>query len=362
MNLPTSSRRRTWRRIAAGAAALALTSTLAACGDDESGGGSGDSAPLKVAIGSNALAYAAFWAAEANDLFEEHGVEVDVVNANALAVAPTMLTSGEVDVLLSSAAQSVAVAGSGKEVSNVFALFDYAIEGARIVGAEGVTSIEQVQEMGDDCTLVTTQRGTSTYAFARQVVRAYDLDCTISEVATNQLSVTNLTSGQATLSAMTVQDAASATAEGANVLVNPSELSAEERARIVPNAFPALTAMGLTDRLEERSGDVEKFLAALAEGLEMARTVDAEELAESFATLPHFPGMKKEDMVGALQAGVVGLPESGLITEEAWGHALASYEADFNLPDFSADDPAFAYDKMVATRYLEAATGAGGAE
>ncbi|MBL7501969.1 ABC transporter substrate-binding protein [Frankia sp. CNm7] len=339
---------------------MALIVTAAGCGSGsiEAPSSSGNTPTIKIAIGSNALNYVDYWVAEAEGLFKKHNVRVEIVNSNALAVAPALLTSGQIDLLLSAVGQGVAVAATGKPVSIVYNLYNYSPGGAAFVGGSDITSIEQLRDKGSDCKLATTQRGTGAYAFARQLMRAYDLRCQISALATTALAVNSITSGQADAATLAPADAATVVEKGGHYLLNPATITDQEAAKIVPNPFPALAVMGLAPALQAKSREVENFLAALEEALKEASSGDPGEIAQKISTLTYFPGLSTETMTRSLTPTLAGLPttsEGGQITEGAWSTALKSFQEDFDLPGFDAADPRFAYAKLIDMSYLDRA-------
>jgi molybdate-binding protein len=349
------------RGIAAAAALTAMAAGLAACGsgaDAGSGTAGGTDPTLKIAIGSNALNYLPYWVAEADGLFAKHHVKVDVVNANALAVAPALLTSNQIDLLISASGQSVAVAATGRPVSIVANLYDYSPRGGALVAGSKVTSLKQLQDMGSKCTLVTTAKGTGTYAAAQQYMRAYNIHCKVSALATNALTVTTITSGQADVGTFTAADGAAVVAKGGHYLQNPATMTDAEAKKLVPQAFPALTVSGLKPSLKAKAPAVEKFLAAIDEALTVISTSTPGQLAASISRLPYFTGLSESTMTKTLPVIVKAVPvpaTRGKITENDWKAALTSFDKDFDLPGFDPSAPQFAYDKMIDMSYLDAA-------
>ncbi|MGY4979381.1 ABC transporter substrate-binding protein [Streptomyces sp. 900105755] len=351
------------RRGIAGAAALVVAAAgLAACSsarsDTSSDAQTATRPTLKIAIGSNALNYAAYWIAEADGLFAKHHVTVDVVNANALAVAPALLTSGQVDLLISAAGQSVAVAATGKPVSIVANLYDYSPRGGAFVGGSKVTSIKQLKDMGSDCTLVTTAKGTSAYAAGKQNMRAHGIHCRMSALATNALTVTSLTSGQADAGIFSTADAAAVVAKGGHYLVNPATMTDAEAKKLVPTPFPALTVTGLKPTLKAKSQAVERFLAAIDDALGTISSSTPANLAKSLSHLSYFPGISTTTMTQSLTPILTAVPPAaseGKITQASWEAALTSFQRDFEIPGFKASAPQFAYSKMIDMSYLDAA-------
>ncbi|MGI5461162.1 ABC transporter substrate-binding protein [Streptomyces sp. CA-249302] len=348
--------------LAAAAALVAMATGLAACGtgsSDSSSATDTDANPtLKIAVGSNALNYLPYWVAQSDGLFAKHHVKVDVVNANALAVAPALLTSGQVDLLVSASGQSVAVAATGKQVSIVANLYDYSPRGGAFVGGSKVASIKQLQGMGSNCTLVTTAKGTATYAAAKQYMRAYDIHCKVSALATNALTVAGITSGQADAGTFAAADGAAVVAKGGHYLQNPATMTDAEAKKLVPAPFPALTVTGLKPTLKSKSQAVERFLAAIDDAFRTISSSTPEDLAKSLSRLPYFTGVSRDAMTRTLPVILKAVPtpaSGGEITEAAWKAALTSYYKDFDLPGFDPSAPQFAYSKMIDMSYLKAA-------
>lgn len=351
------------RRGIAGAAALVVAAAgLAACNSASSDTNSGTQTTtrptLKIAIGSNALNYTAYWIAEADGLFAKHEVKVDVVNANALAVAPALLTSGQIDLLISAAGQSVAVAATGKPVSIIANLYDYSPRGGAFVGGSKVTSIKQLKDKGSDCTLVTTAKGTASYAAAKQYMRAYGIRCKMSALATNALTVTSITSGQADAGIFTTADAAAVVTKGGHYLQNPATMTDAQAKKLAPTPFPALTVTGLKPTLKAKAQAVERFLAAIDDALDTISSSTPANLADSLSHLSYFPGVSTTTMTQSLPSILTAVPTAasrGEITEGSWQAALTSFQKDFDLPGFKASAPQFAYSKMIDMSYLKAA-------
>ena len=344
-----------WRVLAGFIAALVAVSLLTSCGQDgDTGGSSGKT--IKVAVASNAVNYAPFWVALSEDLFKKHGVEVDVVNSNALAVAPSLLSSGEIDLLLTSAGQEVSVAGAGKPVNVIQAMFNYSPRGLAFVGGKDVKSMDQLRALGSNCKIATTQKGTAVYAYAKQVRRAYDLRCSLTELTTNPLEVAAMTSGRTDAGAFTPADASTVISKGGTALIDPTTMTNEEVTKIVPKPFPILTVAGLTPTLKAKSDAVERFLAGLQDGLSQVSKVTPEKVAAALSKTKYFPGIKEQDLAESLKPAMSSFPtgpDAGAISEDDWATTLESLQRDFGLPGFDAGDPKFSYKTVVDMGYLE---------
>ncbi|WP_375481075.1 ABC transporter substrate-binding protein [uncultured Jatrophihabitans sp.] len=337
-------------------AAAATVTALSACSSESGKSGDAGGAHIKVAVASNAVNYAAFWVASGENLFKKHGVTVDVVNANALAVAPSLLTSGRTDLLLTSASQEISVAAAGKPINIIQAMFNYSPRGLAFVGSSKVKSMAQLKAKGSNCKIATTQKGTAVYAFARQVARAYGLKCSLTELTTNPLEVAAMTAGRADAAAFTPADAVTVIARGAHALIDPSSITDRQAAKIVPKPFPILTVSGLTSTLKKKSPAVERFLAGLQEGLGQLRSESADEVAAILAKTPYFQGLSAAQLAQSLKPAMSSFPSgarAGVISEADWTTALKSFQLDFGLPGFDAKDPKFGYATIVNMSYLK---------
>lgn len=344
-------------------AILAMALAVAACGgDDESegGGAAGRAEPekLTITIGSSTPYYSALWVAFANDLFAEHGVEVDVLSYNGITTQAQALATGQADLAVTSVSSIAALRGQDQESKVLFKLtsWDYRV-GALMTKPE-IKTLADLEARGDDCKLGTQAPGFGLYGFAIGVTGATNVKCQLVNYGADPEIIAAFTSGAVDAATMSALDALRLKNEGkANLVIDPFTVSEQEGRKYVPNAFPFWVVGGIEESLEKKRLAVERFVAALLEAAKMAESMDPQQLGETTKEVREgFDGKPLEDLVTSyeLVKPNMGTAETARITAEDWDIVLDALTF-WKQPGIAADDTKFSYESVVDSSYLDKA-------
>ena len=314
---------------------------------------------LDIAIGAPSAAYGALWIALGENLFEKHGVDVNVVNYHAISTGSAMLVSGQIDIFGHSPMGGIRIAQQGKPISYVMSLGNQKALFNTLVGKQEIRDIAQLQALGTNCRMASTPPGSGLAAITVAYIRAFDLKCTLDVVGTTAMLSSGVASGQYDAAIVQSQDGYMLKAEGkANILVDPAELSEEEIKRIYPFQHPYLVLSGVPGNLQAKREGVVRFIGALREGMKRLDGMTAEEAAEIQAKIKEaVGGIPIESLVAQWKLVFPTLPEgpdAGSIREENWSDLLESAPLFWSITDLAGSKEA-SYQNMVDMSFFEEA-------
>jgi ABC-type nitrate/sulfonate/bicarbonate transport system substrate-binding protein len=349
--------------LAAGITAMAAT-VAAAAGERKAE----DS--LTVAIPNPLVNYTAPFVAKAAGYFEKHGVNVtlrEATGANTL----NMLVTGEADIAISSSTQGMQLSQQGKQVSHFYI---YSRDpGSWLIGAPGITSLEQAKALGDKCKILGGLVGSQSYGFGflyRDVKRLGLEKCSVDSAPTTATLLARMASGQATLASVpytTVKLAIQA--YGAKVLINPN-LPGYRKQYNLPN-FISGTWYGLQDNLQAKRSAVVKFVRAIndastlmvpknltqltryLQGFGSFNTVEFNSLRTQLQNTIRYIGAGTNQATAAeIKKNPKALKSNpGWITQKAWTESLRQY-AKWDVPSLQLSSEVHSYRRAVDMSYL----------
>ena len=374
-------RRIGWRTVLA--VVLASLLLAAACGDDdedaqgatstvgtESGGTTTSLEatttslepvePLKVAIGSPTTLYGAAWVALGADLFEKHGVEVEVVNFNAFSTGSAQLASDQIDIMFSSPVVGLSLASEDIELSYIYRLLDNEYHLPVFATAKDVT-IDELRAMGSDCRLSGPPAGGGIYMMGNHFLEAYELGCEYvpQDVTT---AVPALISGQVQAVVSLPTLIFPAAEQGlVNLIYDPRTVSEAEGKRLVPFQHPGLLAYGKKETLAAKREAVVRFTAALQEASEVIMNSTAEEVANIAVKVEPFATAELAPFIQSWELTIAGIPsgdEPGRLSESEWSALLDAIPA-WGVADLDVSDPRLSFDAVIDMSYYEEAAARG---
>jgi len=372
------------RRVAGWLAVTAVLLLVAgACGDDDDAAGTTTTAaaggettttaagettttalepvdPLKVTIGSVGEVYAGTWIALGADLFEKHGVEVEVTTYDGIQSGLAQLTADQIDLFFFTPLLGLNLANEGIEVSYVFRFADFSGYAGAFATAPDITSFDDLRARGTDCRIATNPVGTGYYFLAKAYSEAYDLQCEIVPQNSATLALPAIASGEVQAALVVPAAAYTAEEEGVvNLLFDPRTATEADAEKVVPEAHPFTIVFGKKDVLSEKREAVVRFVAALQEATQIVQESTPEELAsttlkvEPWATTD--PGRLAETWT-VIQRTVPPGAESGRMSEDDWDLALRGV-VNWGVEGIDPADPDLAYDKVVDMSYFDEAAG-----
>lgn len=325
---------------------------------DESEEVSDEPEQLTLAISTGSTNYGPVWTALAANLFEENGLELEVLTGTGPGTQ-ALLSSGQADVAMFTISFPLQVAIQGLDTSVIYTNGRNAIP--PLATHSSITSIEELQDL-DECRLASSERGTSFYAAAIHVMEYLDLDCEHIGVSDPGALGNGLASGQYDAAVHASAVIASPVAAGeANLLIDPQQADPELVEGLNAFQYPALVTFGLTENLEDKREAVTRFIRALYQGGQIIGDESAEDIADLILTeAPElFPGQTIEPFTVAWIDSKEAVPtddERGYIPEELWPEVL-DYVHGFGLDDFDPDNPDLNYHDRVDMSYWYDATG-----
>lgn len=343
-----------------GVATLAIVAASAtACSTPSDDGSEGDVPSLRIATFSSAVNYAPLFIASEQGLFEKHDVDIQIPNSNAAGTMSALLVSGQIDLGITNAAQAAQVSLAGKQAQVLYNIQNFTGRTVTLTGTAGITSIDQLVEKGSACRLGTTGPGSAAFAWMNSFVEQKGLDqCEIVQFATNPLELAALTSGQVDAASLTVGDSATAVNQGANLILNPADMTDAEAEAVVPDPTPVIAVVGMEDSLPDNKVAIERFLAALLEASQILVDSTPEEVGEMLQRSGFLGDLTAEEITAALGSQLANFStgaEAGFISEEQWDATRNQFATIWQLPDFDPDAPEVAYDKMIDMSFLNAA-------
>lgn len=125
---------------------LAVPMLLAACGGDDGGGGEGvSSEPVRVYVGVD-TAYAPFWVAQSEGLFEEEGLNVELVQFPQGGDGADALIAGEID--LGGSGDATILQRQPRGPLKALAVLQQSGDYLKLVVREEISSVEEIETIG----------------------------------------------------------------------------------------------------------------------------------------------------------------------------------------------------------------------
>ena len=342
----------------------AATTTTAASGATTTAGAESTTTalepvdPLKVTIGSVSEVYAGTWIALGDQLFEKHGVDVEVSTYDGVQSGLAQLTADQIDLFFFTPLLGLNLANQGIEISNIFRFADFTGYAAAFVTTPDITSFDDLKAKGSDCRIAATSVGTGYYYLALAYKEAYGLECEIVPQGSATLALPALTSGEVQAAVIVPALAYGAVEQNVvNILFDPRTATEAEAEKVVPEGHPFTLVFGKKEVLEKKREAVVRFVAALQEANKIVQESTPEELAE--ITLQVEP-WKTTDPAKLAQTWKVTQqtvppgPDSGRMSEADWNKALNGV-VKWGVEGIDPADPDLAYDKVVDMSYYDEA-------
>ena len=368
------------RRVAAWAAVTAVALLLAAaCGDDDDGAtattttaGSGASTtagettttameevdPLKVTIGSRSEVYGATWIALGENLFEKHGVPVEVSSYDGIATGLAQLSADQIDLFFFTPLLGLNLANQGIPMSFIYRFSDIDYRTAAFATAKGIATVDDLRALGSDCRVASTSVGTSFYRMALAFIEAYGLQCETVPQASGTLQVPALASGEVQGAVVIPTMAYQAAKDGIiNLQYDPRSVTEEEGTKVFSESYPHIVVFGKKAVLEEKREAVVRFVSALQEASQIIETSEPLDLAnitvkvEPWATTDP---AASADSWAVIQKQVPLGEEAGRIAEDEWNNVLKGLVS-WGVEGVDPADADISYDAVIDMSYFDEA-------
>ena len=313
---------------------------------------------LNIAVSSSVAAYGSFWVALADNLFEKHGVELNIVSTNALSTGSAMLVSGQIDLLLSSSFLGMRIASQGKPLKLLYNFANMDARGNAFIGKPDIKSIEDLAAKGTDCRVLILPSGTATWAMYQGIASKYNIQCEVSTAGTVPLVVSGVVSGQFDAAEINTQEGITAEAEGkVNMLLDPRTMTDEESHAIYPYSHPILNLLGMGPDLEKKREDIARFIAALREASALMEQRSSDELGMVAEQLPDVFGTTTSEALA--QQWALAMPflpsgeNAGMVSEDEWVALLTAGPKLWGMPEDLPKLPAVSYANVVDMSYYK---------
>ena len=344
--------------------ATATTTTAAASGASTTAGGETTTTalepvdPLKVTIGSRSEVYGATWIALGENLFEKHGVPVEVTSYDGIATGLAQLSADQIDLFFFTPLLGLNLANQGIPMSFIYRFSDLDYRTAAFATAKDVATIDDLRAMGSDCRVASTSVGTSFYRMALAFSEAYGLQCELVPQASGNLQVPALASGEVQGAVVVPTMAYQASKDGIiNLQYDPRSVTEEEGAKVFAESYPHIVVFGKKAVLEEKHEAVVRFVSALQEASQIIETSTPLDLAnitvkvEPWATTD--PAASAESWA-VIQKQVPLGDQAGHIAEDEWNNVLNGL-VEWGVEGVDPADPDIAYDAVIDMSYFDEA-------
>lgn len=247
-------------RTAIGRLALALAAVSAACGGDAAAGRQS----LRVAV-AQWPGYDVLYLAEAEDLYAQRGVDVEIVDMYSISDAQRAFSRGEVDGLAMTLAGAPVLDRSGRRYATVM-LLDYSDGGDAIIAARDVEGVADLE--GRTVGVELAPLGIHLWTRALET-HGLDVDSVEMRYAAPGELPSLLRSGLVDAIQTSAPRTSNLAAAGYPVIFSSSEM---------PGEIVDVVAFG-SDVLRERREEVEGFVAAWTDALDLLESDEASALS-----------------------------------------------------------------------------------
>ena len=344
--------------------ATATTTTAAGAATTTAGAGATTTTelepvdPLKVTIGGTVEQYAATWIALGDDIFQKHGVEVEVTNFDGVAAGLAQLAADQIDLFFFTPALGLNLANNGVEISYIYRFSDLDFRYGAFATIPSIHSFDELKAMGSGCRLAAPSVGTSLYALALAFQKAYGLTCEIVPQASGNLQIPSLASGEVQAAVAIPTMAYTAEQSGVvNILHDPRTVSEADGEKVFADRYPHMIVFGKKAVLEEKREAVVRFVSALQEASGVLASSTPEQLTqialkvETFATTD--PVLSAETWK-IVKTQVPTGPDPGRISEDEWNKTLQGLVT-WGVEGLDPADPDISYDAVVDMSYFDEA-------
>lgn len=359
INLPR--RRRSAFTFLAAVATAVLAVVGCSSSNQPTSTGSNSTPTLKIAIGAPSVGFGAVWIALDQNLFAKNGVNVKVVTYTGVQVLPSLLTSGNADLVMNTNSAFFSLMLAGQPAQVIFNLQNYSWKYGTVMAKPQIKSIADLQALGNKCRLATSAPGTGTYGWMLEFEQAYNLHCTYVDTPTLPAETAAVTGGSADAAVTLLATAQSAASHGlANIIFDPSKETAAVGQKIIADSFPSVGILGLKSNLEAKKAAVTSFVKALQQADAIIQKSTPSQLAQmTIASAPSAWGSQTPAAVAAgwsiLQVTSPGTPP-GFIPESSWSDAL-KVQSGWGLTSIDFQGSALSYSNAVNMSFYQAAAG-----
>jgi ABC-type nitrate/sulfonate/bicarbonate transport system substrate-binding protein len=314
---------------------------------------------IKLAIASAAVVYAPIWIAMSENLFQKHGVDVELVSSNALSTGSAMIASGSADLLATTSFLGMHIANQGKPLSYVMNLTNMNAGINAVVARPSIKSFDQVAAMGSGCKTIVLPQGTATWAIYRGVESRYHLNCSVGTAGTVPLLVADALSGQFDVAVLNPQDAYAARDAGkVNILFDPLKTTPDVSRGIYPYVHPLSAVFGLKENVQQKRDAVQRFVGALKEAnaIVCQRSPEAlgqeisEKLPAVFGSTP-VPALVLQFKVN--KAFFPCGPRAGFISADEWNEMIKAAPVYWGFSTEDLAGPGVKYANVVDMSYFD---------
>jgi ABC-type nitrate/sulfonate/bicarbonate transport system substrate-binding protein len=317
--------------------------------------------------------FAPVFVAKSAGLFSKYGLNVNIIE-NTGANTLNMLVSGQADITLFSTSNPNILAGQGQPTT-VF-MNGLRDSGAALIGHQSITSLGQLQALGDNCHITTTAIGTQAYGYAYQYTHIAKLGlqkCRIESAPSNAVAVARLASGQVQAAVLPLPFAITFVNQiGAHILISPNKRG--YRKSLGLPEFISSVYFGLTSTVEAKRPLIIRFIKAINDTNKLLVPKNLTQLTRYLQPFDSFKNVEFKTLRTSLQfiisymgpganyasaAAIKKRPNAltsnpGYIPAAAWNTSLQQIEL-WGLSNFDASTAAYQYKARVDMSYLAAA-------
>jgi ABC-type nitrate/sulfonate/bicarbonate transport system substrate-binding protein len=271
---------------------------------------------LTVAISNPLVNFAQTFVAKSAGLFDKYGVNVTIkegTGANTL----NMLVSGEADVTTFATTAGMLLSQQGKQMSHIYSWSSD--PGSFLIGAPGITTIDQAKALGDKCTILGGAAGSQGYGYAiiyRDFAPLGLSKCKVESTPSTPTLLARMAAGQATLASVSFSGAKlGVDAYGAKILINPNLPGYRKKYQVA--SYMTGSIYGAKDNLQSKRAAVVKYLEAMDDASKLLVPKNLTQLTKYLATYSSFSASDFNSLRTQLQNSIRYIGEGANVTPAA---------------------------------------------
>jgi ABC-type nitrate/sulfonate/bicarbonate transport system substrate-binding protein len=338
-------------QVLAAATAFAVALALASCGTDKEGEADAPvkdtgSMDLTLALQSTVLQFADVYYAIETGMFEEAGLNLELIPNASTAMLPT-IASGGADIALSPTPSALIAAKKDIDTRIIYNTRQFA-------GLALLSNKQSVDELkSPDCRIGTTSVGTTAFSVGNQINEGLELGCSVIPVGGNSIPtlVSGVKSGffPAIVTSWDTALIAQQQDPSLELLIEPEDYA--EAPLAPPNGpYVWMSVWGPKDVLASKATAIRTFLETLRQAEDEIRDSSPEEVAEVVHGMEFYSAVPTDVIAQALELDQ-GNATGKTISESDWKIALEAYET-WGLDGFVADDPTNSYEARIDNSYV----------
>jgi ABC-type nitrate/sulfonate/bicarbonate transport system substrate-binding protein len=304
-------------------------------------------------VGSPNFLFGQLWVAQGADLFEKHGVTVNIANPNAGATGASALVAGQADVLVTGIGSAMGIIKQGFPAKFVYGMANFDWRAHTMIARQGIKTIADLKALAPNCTVAGATPGTGTYGLQQYVTKNLGLTgCKVLQFASLPDILSAVVSGSADFGLVPPGNAATV-ADKVSILFDPTKATDAEGKAFFPDNVVSTGVFVSPATLEGKAEELQRFLAALSEADELIKTEKAADLATTVIKVKDAFGTVDPKVLTAQIELQKPIFIDGDVTLEQWNAQLAAF-ASYGAQTVDPKSPNQSYSAVVDLDPLKA--------